>query len=88
MTAADAEHTSYGCGRRSELTYFGRAMYDEAMRSTWSFEQAHAQARTVIEQREKEAGKSDGFSNPQIFVGERIRERLRVLEAQRAAAVH
>jgi len=23
MTAADADHTSYGCGRRSELTFFG-----------------------------------------------------------------
>mgnify|MGYP000623762907 CR=1 FL=1 len=24
MTAADADHTSYGCGRKSELTFFGR----------------------------------------------------------------
>jgi hypothetical protein len=27
----------------------------------------------VIRQRENEAGKSDGFSNPQISVGEKIR---------------
>src|SRR5262249_529846 len=66
MTAADADHTSYGCGSKSELTFFGRAMYDENMRKTWSFEQAHADARTVIAQREKEAGKTDGYSNPQI----------------------
>lgn len=88
MTASDSEHTSYGCGRRSELTFFGRAMYDEGMRKTWSFEEAHAAARTVIEQREKDAGKADGYSNPQIAVGDRIRERLRVLATQRAAAAH
>jgi len=82
MTAADAEHTSYGCGRRSEFTFFGRAMYDEQLRQTRSFEAAHTQARTVIEQREKEAGKDDGFSNPQIAMGERMREHLARLEAQ------
>lgn len=73
MTASDATHTSYGCGRRSELTFFGRAVYDEQLRSsTRSFEQAHAAARKIIDRREKEAGKDDGYSNPQIAVGSRI----------------
>lgn len=73
MTASDAEHTSYGCGKLSPLTFFGRAMYDEQLRtSTRSFEQAHAAARKVIDRREKEAGKDDGYSNPQIKVGSRI----------------
>lgn len=82
MTAADAEHTSYGCGRGSELTYFGRALYDEQLRRTRSFEDAHAAARGVIEQREKAAGKSDGYSNPQIAVGAAVRTRLQALERQ------
>jgi Peptidase C13 family len=82
MTAADADHTSYGCGRGSKLTYFGRAMFDEALRGTRSFESAHASARKVIEQREKDAGKKDGFSNPQIHVGKAIREQLTLLEKQ------
>ncbi len=82
MTAADADHTSYGCGSRSELTFFGRAMYDEQLRQTRSFEQAHAQARLVIDQREKEAGKTDGYSNPQIAMGQGMREHLARLEAQ------
>jgi hypothetical protein len=86
MTAADAEHTSYGCGRGSELTYFGRAVFDEALRSTRSFESAHASARDVIDQREKSAGKKDGFSNPQIHVGSAIRERLQKLEQQLESA--
>ncbi|MFL6659608.1 MAG: C13 family peptidase [Massilia sp.] len=82
MTASDADHTSYGCGKRSPLTFFGRAMYDEQLRnSTLDFEAAHAASRKIIDQREKEAGKSDGYSNPQIKVGSRIRpylEKMRV----------
>lgn len=81
MTAADADHTSYGCGSRSDLTFFGRAMYDEQLRNqTLSFEHAHQVARKVIDQREKEAGKEDGYSNPQIRVGTRIRAVLDELE--------
>jgi len=87
MTASDADHTSYGCGSKSELTFFGRAMYDEQLRDkTLSFETAHAAARPVIKQREEEAGKSDGYSNPQIAVGANIRERLKLLE-QRLSSI-
>jgi hypothetical protein len=77
MTAADAEHTSYGCGYKSELTFFGRAMFDEQLRNqTRSFEQAHAAAREVIRKREIEAGKDDGYSNPQLSAGAAIRAKL------------
>ena len=80
MTAADAEHTSYGCGRLSPLTFFGRAMYDELLRTqTRSFTEAHAKARELILQREQEAGKDDGYSNPQISVGSRIAPMLEAL---------
>ncbi|MEF8713679.1 MAG: C13 family peptidase [Accumulibacter sp.] len=80
MTAADAEHTSYGCGRKSELTYFGKAVYDEQLRhATRSFEQAHAAARTLIDEREQQAGKNDGYSNPQIAVGDGVRKQLEKL---------
>lgn len=85
MTAADADHTSYGCGRLSELTYFGRALFGEQLRRTHSFEEAFAAAVPVIRQREVEAGKPDGFSNPQISVGERIRPLLKALEQRLAA---
>ncbi len=87
MSAADPGRTSYGCGRHSELTYFGRAMYDEQLRRTWSFEQAHAAARGVIEQREREAGKADGYSNPQLHLGAALRPVLAALEAQLAQRV-
>ena len=86
MTAADANRTSYGCGRLSELTFFGRAVFDEQLRRTHSLEQAFAAAVPVIRQREAEAGKDDGFSNPQIHVGERIRPLLKELEQRLANA--
>lgn len=84
MTAADADHTSYGCGKLSELTFFGRAMYEEELGKTWSFTEAHAAARKVIEVREQEAGKSDGYSNPQISEGAGVRAVLaRLVEERR-----
>lgn len=87
MTASDADHTSYGCGSKSDLTFFGRAMYDEQLRtSTLSFEQAHAASRNIILQRENEAGKTDGYSNPQIKVGAAIRPVLARLEQRLRAA--
>jgi hypothetical protein len=83
MTAADAQHTSYGCGRKSELTYFGRAVFDEQLRSgTRSFEEAFARAVPVIRDREQKAGKSDGFSNPQLRAGEEIRSALAALQGE------
>ena len=73
MTAADPTHTSFGCGSRSQLTFFGRAVFDEQLRSTHSFAQAFAAAVPLIRQREVEAHKPDGFSNPQISMGDKIR---------------
>lgn len=80
MTAADATHTSYGCGTRSELTFFGRAVFNEQLRQTHSFTQAFEKAVPLIAQREVEAGKADGFSNPQIRVGTQIAPVLQALE--------
>jgi hypothetical protein len=82
MTAADATHTSYGCGRLSELTFFGRALFDEQLRRSHSFEQAFAAAVPIIRQREIDAGKPDGFSNPQIRMGEAVAPVLRALAAR------
>ena len=85
MTAADATHTSYGCGTRSELTFFGRAVFHEQLRSTYSFTEAFTKAVPIIAQREIQAGKEDGFSNPQMRVGAEIDPVLNAL-ARRLAA--
>ena len=74
MTAADPDHTSFGCGADSELTYFGKAYFDEALRETRSLTAAFEQARKSIAAREG----AQGFepSNPQIFLGDEIAAKL------------
>lgn len=73
ITAAARDSTSYGCGRNSELTFFGKALFDEELRHTLSFEDALLAAKPRIHQREVHAGKSDGPSNPQMRVGSGFR---------------
>jgi hypothetical protein len=82
MTAADANHTSYGCGNFSDITFFGKAMFGEAFNQTSSFEQAFNIAKPVIKQREEKAGKDDGFSNPQLIIGKSIKPILNKLTIQ------
>ena len=45
LTASDAKHTSFGCGNDFDFTYFSKAYYDEALRKTYSFEQAFVLAK-------------------------------------------
>jgi hypothetical protein len=78
MTAADANNASFGCGADSDLTYFGKAYFDEALRDTYSFTTAFEAARRAIARREKALGLTP--SNPQIFAGEAIAAKLRRME--------
>ncbi|MNW17917.1 hypothetical protein D3C71_2172740 [compost metagenome] len=55
-------------------------MFNEQLRQTHSFTQAFEKAVPLIAQREVEAGKADGFSNPQIRVGTQIAPVLQALE--------
>ena len=82
MTAADADHTSFGCGSESDFTYFGKAYFDQALRKRSSFTAAFQDARHIIEARERGEGKMP--SNPQIFIGSAMQEKLRTFEAQLA----
>ena len=74
ITAADAWNQSFGCGSESELTYFGRAFLDEALRRTARLPEAFEAAREAIARREQAAGFPP--SNPQIFVGGEIGPKL------------
>jgi len=78
MTAADANNMSFGCGTDSDLTYFGKAYFDEALRGTYSFAGAFEAARAAIGRREQALGLAP--SNPQLFVGEAIASKLRRME--------
>jgi len=74
ITAADALNQSFGCGSESELTYFGKAFLDEALRRTVVLPDAFEAAREAIARREQAAGFPP--SNPQIFVGGEIGPKL------------
>ncbi len=77
LTAADATHTSFGCGSQSDFTYFGRAYFDEALRATWSFTDAFGAARKTIAARESAELLTP--SNPQMYAGARIEAKLRAI---------
>jgi len=74
LTAAEASRQSFGCGTESDFTYFGRAYFDEALRGTRSFIAAFEQAKGIIARREREEALTP--SNPQMFVGARVPQKL------------
>lgn len=82
ITASDALHPSFGCRYDSDYTWFSEALYDEALRETFSFAEAFAAAKKTVSERER----AEGFppSNPQIAMGSAIRKKLATLEKRLA----
>jgi hypothetical protein len=78
ITAASAQRQSFGCGAGSDFTYLAKALFDEELRSTLSFEDAFGRARDSISRREREQGFKP--SEPQIHVGAAIRDKLGSVE--------
>ena len=70
ITAADSDHSSFGCRDKVKWTYFGDAFFNKALRHAADLRSAFAEARMLVSQREKR----DGFpaSNPQIAGGKNI----------------
>jgi hypothetical protein len=85
ITASSANRQSFGCGNESDSTYLARALFDEALRKTRSFEAAFQVARDSIARRERAGGFSP--SEPQIFVGAAMREKLKQVERRFQAPV-
>ena len=83
MTASDATHESFGCSYGADFTWFGKAYFDEALRTTRSFTDAFTRARAAIREREKQEGETP--SNPQIFVGKAMEQKLADMEKELAA---
>ena len=84
ITAASAQRQSFGCGAESDFTYLAKALFDEELRKTYSFEAAFARAKESIAAREK--AKGFAASEPQIHVGAEIREKLKALERRLAVS--
>jgi Peptidase C13 family len=80
MTAAAADRTSFGCGAESDATYFGDALFQNALRFEDSFLKAFEDAKKIIADREKKEKRTP--SNPQIFVGQSMAAKLPKLEAE------
>lgn len=82
ITSADATHSSFGCDYEGDYTWFSQALYDDALRDTFSFTEAFELAKETVSERERE----DGYepSNPQMFVGEAMRRKLALLERRLA----
>ena len=74
ITAADADHNSFGCADDRDLTYFGEAFLRDALPGAPTLEAAFAKARALIAAREAEEKLTP--SNPQMFVGSEIRKKL------------
>jgi peptidase C13-like protein len=70
ITAADSDHSSFGCQDKVKWTYFGDAFFNRALRHTADLRSAFVTARKFISAREKH----DGIipSNPQIAGGKHV----------------
>lgn len=74
MTASSNDHVSFGCSDEAELTYFGRAFFKDSLTKSATFKEAFEKAKQLIAKREEKEG--FGHSNPQIFIGDKIEEKL------------
>jgi hypothetical protein len=65
MTAARADRVSFGCSEENDFTYFGRALFAEALQETDDLQRAFELAKSHVAEREKE----DDYeaSEPQIW---------------------
>jgi len=52
ITAADADHPSFGCEDKAKWTYFGEAFFDVALRRARSLKEAFVVARALVRKRE------------------------------------
>jgi hypothetical protein len=74
ITAADSDHSSFGCDDTRDLTWFGEAFLKDSLPKASSFEVAFGTASTLIRQRE--AAEHQIHSNPQLSMGALIRQKL------------
>lgn len=77
-TASDGGHTSFGCADDRDLTYFGEAFLKNSVPTTTSLEAAFKKAVELIQRRE--GAEHLEHSNPQLYIGPAMRQKLLLLE--------
>jgi hypothetical protein len=82
FTSARANRESFGCEAGNDFTYFGEAMFGEALRDTVSFIEAFAGALRRIDERERRERLTP--SEPQLHAGAAILDKLAAIERRLA----
>ncbi|MGH8435367.1 MAG: C13 family peptidase [Pseudomonas sp.] len=82
ITAARSDRVSFGCSEENDFTYFGRALFAEALSQTDDLERAFSLAKAKVAEREK----ADGFepSEPQIWAPKAVLTHWRKLRESQA----
>jgi tetratricopeptide (TPR) repeat protein len=75
ITAADADHSSFGCRNGNDWTYFGDAFFNTALRHHADLREAFAEASALVRKRERQ--KHLAPSNPQMAGGENVEHVLK-----------
>ena len=70
ITAADADHPSFGCRDKAKWTYFGNAFFNIALRQAKSLKDAFVVARSLVEK--QEVRERFEPSNPLMAGGENV----------------
>lgn len=78
FTAAASDKASFGCSHENEYTYFGEALFKNIEDKPYQFIESFNRAITRITQRELSENLIP--SEPQLFVGSQMKEKLRLLE--------
>ena len=78
MTASAADKQSFGCSNARDFTYFGEAVFKDALNRERSFIPAFQSAIVAINRREVSERLSP--SSPQLSIGAKIAAKLAVIE--------
>jgi hypothetical protein len=84
LTASASDRASFGCGNQSDSTFFGEALFQHGLAQSDSLLAAFDAAKERVAAREKE-GKFKPPSDPQIFIGPAMAEKLKELDRGNAA---
>lgn len=82
MTAARADRVSFGCSEENDFTYFGRALFAEALQQTDDLQRAFELAKRTVAEREQ----ADDFepSEPQLWAPQAVLKRWNDLRQNQA----
>ena len=85
MTAARADRVSFGCSEENDFTYFGRALFEQALQQTDDLGQAFALAKRFVSEREQ----AEDFeaSEPQLADAPQVQKAWNALRQQQRAAL-